>query len=162
MKRCAAAVETFAQATNESTSIEEIRELLKAPTAGGGPSGIPLDFPFLGANGNASSSANNKKRAKSSDSESETPVVAGVDENGKKRKKTAAEKRKDKDPNAPKRPMSAYLMFQNAVRQQVKDQHPEAPYKDIMTHLSEAWKELGESGQKVRPCFFVSCMQIKD
>lgn len=37
-------------------------------------------------------------------------------------------KRSKKDPNAPKRGLSAYMFFSQATRQQIKDENPEASF----------------------------------
>ena len=54
----------------------------------------------------------------------------GSDEdNGKKPKA----KRPKKDPNAPKRPMNAYMLFSNAMRAKVKAENPEFKMGDIVS-----------------------------
>ena len=45
--------------------------------------------------------------------------------------------------------MSAYLMFQNKVRQEMKEKNPDIPYRELVAQVGEAWKQLGENGQKV-------------
>ena len=137
MKRCSSAIEDFSHALNDAVSVEEIRELLKPPLAGPVPGGLPTEFPFL------SISKTIKKRNKSEETDEE-----GLDDDGKKKKRKS--RKADKDPNAPKRPMSAYLMFQNAVRQEMKEKNPDTPYKELILQVGEAWKQLGDNGQKVR------------
>lgn len=65
----------------------------------------------------------------------------------KKRKR--AEKKANKDPNAPKRPASAYLMYQNEVRDQFKSSNPEVPYQDVLKMIGDSWKNLAEPLRKV-------------
>ena len=137
MKRCSLAVEAYSHAINDSISVEEVRELLKPPTAGPMPVGLPDQFPFL------STAKAIKKRSKSEESEED----GGLDIDGKKKKRK--NKKADKDPNAPRRPMSAYLMFQNAIRQEMKEKNPDVSYKELIGQVGEAWKQLGEDGQKV-------------
>ncbi|GAX21669.1 upstream-binding transcription factor [Fistulifera solaris] len=47
-----------------------------------------------------------------------------------------------KDPNAPRRPMSAFLAFSNKRRASLKREHPTATNADLSKMLSKAWKEL--------------------
>lgn len=48
--------------------------------------------------------------------------------------------KKLKDPNAPKRPMSAYLFFCNYHRADVREDNPGLKFKDVQRHLSVMWK----------------------
>ncbi|KAH7888144.1 high mobility group box domain-containing protein [Phlebopus sp. FC_14] len=65
-------------------------------------------------------------------------VTDVADEGGKKRKR----EKKPKDPNAPKAPPSAYIMFQNDIRNAVREQHPDLQYKDLMGLISKQWNAL--------------------
>ncbi|GAX14892.1 hypothetical protein FisN_29Lh108 [Fistulifera solaris] len=51
-------------------------------------------------------------------------------------------KTKVKDPNAPRRPMSAFLAFSNKRRASLKREHPTATNADLSKMLSKAWKEI--------------------
>lgn len=53
-------------------------------------------------------------------------------------------KKKKKDPNAPKRNMSAFFIYSNAVRPQVKEENPEAGFGDIAKIISRQYKALSE------------------
>jgi hypothetical protein len=66
-----------------------------------------------------------------------------------KKEKAAKAPKKIKDPNAPKRPPSAYLLYQNAVREEVKAAHPEASYGEILKLISEKWKQISPDEKKV-------------
>jgi hypothetical protein len=57
---------------------------------------------------------------------------------------------KEKDPNAPKRPPSAYLLFQNDVKDEIRKTHADIPYKDVLQVISAKWKELPPDQKKVR------------
>eukprot|EP00934_Nitzschia_sp_Nitz4_P009101 Nitzschia sp. Nitz4//scaffold4_size323378//217227//219427//NITZ4_000684-RA/size323378-snap-gene-0.464-mRNA-1//-1//CDS//3329553471//9091//frame0 len=57
-------------------------------------------------------------------------------------------KKRSKDPNAPKRPMSAFLAFANSRRAEVKANHPKGTNGEISKLLSKMWKELSEEDQK--------------
>ena len=50
--------------------------------------------------------------------------------------------KKNKDPNHPKRNMSAFFLFSNANRERVKNQNPEAKFGDIAKILSVEFKNL--------------------
>lgn len=47
-----------------------------------------------------------------------------------------------KDPNAPRRPMSAFLAFSNKRRASLKREHPTATNADLSKMLSKSWKEI--------------------
>jgi hypothetical protein len=66
---------------------------------------------------------------------------------GKKRKRVTKEK-KAKDPNAPKRPPSAYLLYQNEFRKEIKDRHPEMPYPQVLQEISKMWAALSPEAKK--------------
>ena len=50
-------------------------------------------------------------------------------------------KRKERDPNKPKRPQSAYNLFYQDKAQLFKEQNPNVPQKDIMSIIGPTWKE---------------------
>jgi len=58
----------------------------------------------------------------------------------KKRKRPT----KPKDPNAPKRPASSYILFQNEVRKELKERHPELSNADLLSLISEQWKSMSD------------------
>jgi len=51
-------------------------------------------------------------------------------------------KKKKKDPNAPKRNMSAFFLYSNAVRETVRGENPEAKFGDIAKIISVQFKKL--------------------
>ena len=57
-------------------------------------------------------------------------------------------KRKEKDPNAPKRAASAYMLWLNENRSSIKDElltsNPDAKITDVTKRAGELWKELSE------------------
>ncbi|KAG8748150.1 hypothetical protein FRC10_008883 [Ceratobasidium sp. 414] len=71
------------------------------------------------------------------------PAVAG-----KKRGRVPKEGKRVKDPNAPKRPATSYILFQNDIRDELKGQHPGLPYKELLGKVSEAWQKLAETEKK--------------
>eukprot|EP00887_Chlorella_sp_A99_P002324 scaffold10.g2324.t1 len=49
-----------------------------------------------------------------------------------------------KDPNAPKRPQSAYFIFMNENREKIKKENPEATFGQIGKIAGEQWKALSD------------------
>lgn len=58
-------------------------------------------------------------------------------------------KAKPKDPNAPKRPPSSYLLFQNEVRQELKAKHPGVSNNELLAMISQAWGEMPKEQKDV-------------
>jgi len=56
--------------------------------------------------------------------------------------------KKDKDPNAPKRPRSAYILFSTEQRANVIKDHPEYAPKEVTTELGARWGKLTEEEKK--------------
>jgi hypothetical protein len=77
------------------------------------------------------------------------PAAAGDDEEGPKKRRSA---KKVRDPNEPKRPPSAYLFFQNAVRHQMKETMPDSSYKDLLHEIGQKWKNMADADKKVKLC----------
>lgn len=59
----------------------------------------------------------------------------------RKAKKETVGKRK-KDPNAPKRGLSAYMFFANDQRDKVREDNPGIKFGEVGKLLGEKWKEL--------------------
>jgi len=59
----------------------------------------------------------------------------------RKAKKETGGKRK-KDPNAPKRGLSAYMFFANDQRDKVREDNPGIKFGEVGKLLGEKWKEL--------------------
>jgi len=55
-----------------------------------------------------------------------------ADDDGAKKPKA---KRAKKDPNAPKRPMNAYMLYANSIRASVREANPEMKMGDIVSDL---------------------------
>lgn len=72
--------------------------------------------------------------------------LADVTEDGGKKRKR---EKKVKDPNAPKAPPSAYIMFQNDVRNRVRAEHPGVQYKELMGLISKQWNALTQDKKQV-------------
>ncbi|KAG8525989.1 Non-histone chromosomal protein 6 [Bacidia gigantensis] len=61
----------------------------------------------------------------------------------RKSKKAAPEKKK-KDPNAPKRGLSAYMFFANENRDSVREENPGISFGQVGKVLGERWKALSD------------------
>ncbi|KAG0283358.1 Non-histone chromosomal protein 6 [Linnemannia gamsii] len=59
--------------------------------------------------------------------------------------KQKKKKRAKKDPNAPKNPLSAYLLFCNDHRDDVKAKNPDASFGAIGRLLGDMWRGYSES-----------------
>ena len=66
-----------------------------------------------------------------------------MDTEGTKRTRTRRT-RKAKDPNAPKRALSAYMYFANENRDIVRSENPEISFGQMGKLLGERWKSLNE------------------
>lgn len=58
--------------------------------------------------------------------------------------------RKKKDAGAPKRPMSAYMMWLNASRERIKSENPGISITEISKKAGEMWRQLGKDDKEVR------------
>ncbi|KAJ1724191.1 Non-histone chromosomal protein 6 [Coemansia erecta] len=63
-------------------------------------------------------------------------------------KVTRKAKRGKKDPNAPKRALSAYMFFSQAKRTTVKEKNPDASFGNIGKLLGDMWKKMSEDEKK--------------
>ena len=83
------------------------------------------------------------------------PPTPNMDVVGGKRKSRddGEEKKKrkvrEKDPAAPKRPPSSYLLFQNEVRQEVKAKNPNMPNNELLGMIAKAWSEMSKEQKDV-------------
>ena len=75
----------------------------------------------------------------------EDPATAAL--SAKKRK--AADKKKAKDPNAPKRPVTGYLAYSKDHMHKLKEQNPDMPHKALVGLVTEQWNNLPEEEKKV-------------
>jgi hypothetical protein len=74
---------------------------------------------------------------------------AEQDAEGAGKGKRAKKEKKIKDPNEPKRPPSAYLAYQNAVRDDLKKAQPDIPYAALIGQIGEKWKSMTDEEKKV-------------
>ena len=88
------------------------------------------------------------------DLEYNIPILLGKSD-GAKTSTTAqaappAEKTKRvRDPNEPRRPPSAYLLFTSKARADVTKSDPELKPAEVMSKLAELWKDLSDSQKLV-------------
>merc|ERR1719187_1656838 len=59
-----------------------------------------------------------------------------------------AKKKFKKDPNAPKRPLSGYMLFVNAVRPQVVKENPEFSVTEVLSAIGKMWADVGASDKE--------------
>lgn len=87
--------------------------------------------------------------------------------NGRKRKSRDGEDgdgrrkrglKKIKDPNAPKRPPSSYLLFQNEVRSELKAKNPDIPNNELLTMIAKKWASMSKEEKEVRAVLFICCL----
>lgn len=87
--------------------------------------------------GKAVTKGHTKSKGKSSKDDDE-PYVASK----------SGKAKKEKDPDAPKRPQSAYFLYCNERRPQLKKEKPELSMCDMTKELTKEWKELTEKQKK--------------
>ncbi|KAF8529228.1 high mobility group box domain-containing protein, partial [Hysterangium stoloniferum] len=56
--------------------------------------------------------------------------------------------KKVRDKNAPKRPPSAYLLFQNDVRKDVKAANPNMANNELLKEIARMWAEVPAEDKK--------------
>jgi hypothetical protein len=61
------------------------------------------------------------------------------------RKSKSPKKGKKKDPNAPKKALSAYMFFAQANRDKVKKENPDATFGELGKHLGKLWSKASKS-----------------
>lgn len=57
--------------------------------------------------------------------------------------------KRKKDPNAPKRPLTVYMLFANARQNVIKKQHPELRQQLVIKRVGEDWRNLSEKDKVV-------------
>ncbi|KAI8050512.1 high mobility group box domain-containing protein, partial [Syncephalis plumigaleata] len=58
-------------------------------------------------------------------------------------------RKRERDPDAPKRPASSFLLFMSDQRPIIKEKHPDMTYSDLMKEIGTLWKALPESRREV-------------
>jgi hypothetical protein len=80
-----------------------------------------------------------------------------INESNEKKKKPKP--KKEHDPNAPKRPLNAYLLFCHDNREKVKSENPELKGKDIVHELGKMWKQTSE---KIKNNYNKKALELKN
>ena len=79
-----------------------------------------------------------------------SPTIEADDGAKGKRKRVVEKKEKKvKDPNAPRRPASAYILFQNDVRKEYVTRFPEKPYHEVLAEISKRWSAMTDQEKSV-------------
>ena len=84
-----------------------------------------------------------ESKEKTSESESES------DSETEKKSRTKAKVKKEKDPNAPKRPLTPYILFCMAERDTVKSDNPSMSGKEITSELGRLWQDLSQDKKDI-------------
>uniref|UniRef100_A0A8C3MYX0 FACT complex subunit SSRP1 n=1 Tax=Geospiza parvula TaxID=87175 RepID=A0A8C3MYX0_GEOPR len=79
-----------------------------------------------------------------SDRDDKKPAKKAKIVKDRKPRKKQPESKKGKDPNAPKRPMSAYMLWLNASREKIKSDHPGISITDLSKKAGELWKAMSK------------------
>jgi len=77
-----------------------------------------------------------------------TPPSDDSDEDLDEAPTKGKKKRKKKDPNAPKGPLSAYIMFSQSERESIVKENPEMKATEIMRESGKRWAALDEASKK--------------
>ena len=87
-----------------------------------------------------------KKGAEDDDEDSDDDGTKTKRKKGKKAEAASPPKKKaKKDPNAPKKPMTAYFFYMNEHRDRVKSENPDASFGDIVSIEERAWSTAGQT-----------------
>ncbi|XP_036373224.1 FACT complex subunit SSRP1 isoform X3 [Megalops cyprinoides] len=92
----------------------------------------------------ASASDSSGEEKDSEDERKKRPAKKAKVIKEKKEKKTRKKEKKVKDAGAPKRPMSAYMLWLNSSRERIKAEHPGISVTEISKKAGEMWKQLGK------------------
>jgi hypothetical protein len=130
MRNCAQLAETFAKVVNDPAYSQEAADMLHGM----------LHNLFRAMHAHASDRLHPVASEESAKGKSKAAHLLEDGEGTKKRKRNT----KPKDPNAPKRPASSYILFQNEVRKELKEQHPNLSNADLLGMISEQWKHMSD------------------
>lgn len=61
--------------------------------------------------------------------------------------------KKAKDPSAPKKPPTNFLLFANEMRAKLKEQYPEKTHMELTKELGNLWKSVDHSVPSFSDCF---------
>ncbi|XP_058174044.1 FACT complex subunit Ssrp1-like isoform X2 [Anopheles ziemanni] len=95
-----------------------------------------------GGGGDSDASGSDDGRSKKVDKKKEKKEKSPVKKKPKEKKETKPRKTKTKDSGAPKRPSTAFMLWMNATRDQIRKDNPGLSITDISKKGGELWKEL--------------------
>jgi len=99
-------------------------------------------------NGSPVAASTTKKR-KQPEKKTENPEVTPSPK-GTKKSPAAPKKRKiNRDPNAPKKPLTAFMLFNIAQRPTIRKETPSANFIELGKIVGEKWKGLGPDDKKI-------------
>ena len=80
-------------------------------------------------------------------------------------KTVKSKKRAKKDPNAPKKALSAYMLWLNETREEIKKEHPGISVTELSKKAGVLWKALGDKTVIIDFLFslfsFWNCVNLK-
>ncbi|KAK3083995.1 hypothetical protein FSP39_006426 [Pinctada imbricata] len=85
-----------------------------------------------------------KKKKKSKSAKTVPEKLPGSSKKKEKKKK----KKEKKDPNAPKRPQTAYFLWFNSHREEIKTENPGLSITELSKKAGEMWRDLGDEDKK--------------
>jgi len=74
-------------------------------------------------------------------------AAAGEDGTGEGAKRKR--RKQPKDPNAPKRPASSYILFQNEIRKKMKESNPGMSNAELVASISKQWQTMTDEDKAV-------------
>lgn len=92
--------------------------------------------------GSGDDSDSEKKKKKKEKKEKKPKKTKTVSEKPRKRRA-----KKEKDENKPKRPPTAFMLYLNAHREEIKSENPGIPVTDIAKKGGEMWRELKDKSE---------------
>ena len=111
------------------------------------------DEDFKGASdsdgGEPTDSSSSEDDSDSSDSEDGGKKKKPAKKKAKTNSGSPAAKKKEKDPNEPKRPLSTYMIFSAEMRAKVKEENPDFSITDVAKELGVRWKSIADD-EKVK------------
>ena len=124
---------------------------LGSESEGDGDSDADSDFNMSEAEDNQSSSSGSEYDSDGSDSDSSKKKRKRGKKNDRKTAKPAKKQKKmpKGDPDAPKKPLSSFMLFGNEMRNKIKEENPNLSFGEVGKVLGQKWKALG-SEEKAR------------
>jgi hypothetical protein len=58
-------------------------------------------------------------------------------------------KKRKRDPDAPKAPLSSYMLFCRDMREELKSEKPELDAKQMVSELGKRWREISQDEREV-------------